>query len=125
MARGKTRQKIESDSAEDTGKSKIEVFTSPTCPHCPTALRLAKEVESERDDVKVIETSTGTQQGHRRAEQFNIMTVPTVFVKGPKHDIIGFRGPPMKKELLHAIDISLGLSKLPEKKQGFLSRIFG
>ncbi len=125
MARGKSKPKIETDSAGDIGKSKIEVFTSPTCPHCPTALKLAKEIEATRDDVKVIETSTGTQAGHRRAEQFNIMTVPTVFVKGPKHDIIGFRGPPMRKELIHAVDISLGLSSLPEKKQGFLNKIFG
>jgi len=32
-------------------KSKIEVFTSPTCPHCPSAVKLAKELEQERDDV--------------------------------------------------------------------------
>lgn len=115
----------EETSPDDTSKSKIEVFTSPTCPHCPRAVKLAKEIEAERDDVKVIETSTGTMSGHKRAETFNIMTVPTVLVKGPKHDIIGFRGPPMKKELNHAIDISLGLDNMPEKKQGFLSKIFG
>jgi hypothetical protein len=53
--------------SEMIGKSKIEVFTSPTCPFCPSALKLALEIEKERSDVKVLESSTGTNQGQRRA----------------------------------------------------------
>ena len=101
---------------------KIEVFTSPTCPHCPSAKMLAMQVQKERDDVKVIETSTATKQGSRRADLMNVMSVPTLFVKGPHFDRIGFRGTPSKDKLLEAIDISLGLKEW-EKPKTFVEKI--
>jgi|FLOH01.1.fsa_nt_gi thioredoxin 1 len=102
--------------------SKIEVFTSPTCPHCPSALNLAKQIEKERSDVKVIETSSISSQGRKRAQMYNVMSVPTVFVNGPHFDRIGFRGTPPKSKLLEAIDISLGLKEWTEPKS-FIERI--
>ncbi len=98
-------------------KVKIEVFTSPTCPHCHPALNLAKQIEKERDDVKVTELSTATPHGHRKAEQMGVMALPTIFVRGPAYpQDIGFRGLPSKKGLLKAIDISLGKAEWEEKK---------
>lgn len=102
--------------------TKIEVFTSPTCPYCPSAVKLAKEVEKERDEVKVIEQSTATKEGNRRAKLLNVMSVPTVFVKGPEFDRIGFRGTPPKDKLLEAIDISLGLKEW-EPPKSFLEKL--
>ena len=32
---------------------KIEVFTSPMCPHCPAAKRVVEEVVSEMEGVEV------------------------------------------------------------------------
>ncbi len=102
--------------------STIELFTSPTCPHCPPAKMLAQKVAKERDDVKVVETSVATKQGSKRAKTLNVMSVPTVFVKGPEFDRIGFRGLPPKDKLVEAIDISLGLKEWEEPK-GFFERI--
>lgn len=96
-------------------KSIIEIFTSPTCPHCPGALELAREVEQERKDVEVVELSTTTQEGIKKAQEFNVMTVPTIFVKGQEHnEILGFRGTPSKERLIKAVEISLGFKKAKE-----------
>jgi len=105
------------------GKCKIEVFTSPTCPHCHGAVKLAKEIEKERDDVRAVETSTITGYGRRRSKNLGIMALPTTIVKGPGYQgNIGFKGLPSKKGLLKAIDISLGKAEWGESK-GFLKRL--
>ncbi|MCK5282128.1 MAG: thioredoxin family protein [Nanoarchaeota archaeon] len=116
----KEERKIEEDAA--TGKVKIEVFTSPTCPHCHPALNLAKQIEKERDDVKVTELSTATPHGHRKAQQMEVMSVPTTFVTGSEYpQKIAFRGLPSKKGLLKAVDISLGKAEWEEPKGFFRS----
>jgi len=113
----------EKEAINSIGKVKIQVFTSPTCPNCHPALDLAKQIEKERDDVKVTELSTATPHGHRKAKQLGVMAVPTIFVKGPAYpQDIGFKGLPSKKGLLKAIDISLGKAEWEEKK-GFLKSI--
>ncbi len=91
-------------------KVKVEVFTSPTCPHCPAAVRLAKSVEERIPDViKVVETSSGTHFGFQRMKKFNIMATPTIIISGPAiHDKIGFRGTPSKEKLLKAISEASG-----------------
>ena len=116
------RKDKEEKAANLVGKCKIEVFTSPTCPHCHPALNLAKEIEKERDDVKVTEFSTATPQGRRKARQMEVTALPTIFVKGPSYpQNIGFRGLPSKKGLLKAIDISLGKAEWEEPKGFFKS----
>ena len=50
-------------------RSKITVFTSPTCPHCPGAVKLVKEVSRERDDVVVEVLSTATHKGSKKARE--------------------------------------------------------
>ena len=120
---GWKESKEEEEAINPIGKVKIQVFTSPTCPHCHPALDLAKQIEKERDDVKVTELSTATPHGHRKAEQLGVMALPTIFVKGPAYpQDIGFKGLPSKKGLLKAIDISLGKAEWEEKK-GFLKSI--
>ena len=117
------KESKEEETINPIGKVRIQVFTSPTCPHCHPALDLAKQIEKERDDVKVTELSTATPHGHRKAEQLGVMAVPTIFVKGPAYpQDIGFKGLPSKKGLLKAIDISLGKAEWEEKK-GFLKSI--
>lgn len=104
---------------------KIEVFTSPTCPHCPSAVMLAQNVAKERADVKVVISSTATSEGSKRARLMDVMTVPTIFVKGSEFDRIGFRGTPPKSKLLDAVDISLGIKSWPDKSdsKSFLQKI--
>lgn len=95
---------------------KIEIFTSPTCPNCPSAKNLVREIGKEIDDVKVVETTTATKQGSRRARSLNIMSVPTIFVTGPEFGRIGFRGLPPRQRLLDAIAIAKGEKKWEEPK---------
>jgi len=117
------KQDIQEEETQIVGKSKVEVFTSPTCPHCSSAAKLVREIGKERDDVRVVETSTATGYGQKRAKQLGIMAVPSVFVSGPAYaEHIGFKGLPSKKGLLKAIDISLGLAMWEEKK-GFFEKL--
>ena len=106
--------------------STINIFTSPTCPNCPPAVKLAKEVAQEREDTKVIEISTVTTIGQQLARKYEIMAVPTLLVGGPSNSQkIGLRGTPSKKDLIKAVEISLGLSQWEEKekKQGIMSKM--
>lgn len=107
-----------------SNKSQVEVFTSPTCPHCPSAYELVKQISSKREDIEVIPRSTVTEDGIQRARELQIMSVPTIIIKGPaSEEIFGFKGTPSETKLTEAIDISLGLkedkTKNPNLKTGF------
>jgi len=105
-------------------KSKIEVFTSPTCPYCPSAVKVANEVAKERADVIVEELDTYSDEGSRKALQFQVMTVPTVFVNGPMHnEILAISGVPSKEKLNELVDISQGKKIIREEKP-FLTRFW-
>ncbi len=97
---------------------KLEVFTSPTCPHCPHAVKVSEEVREEKPEIHIIETSTGTSDGMKRAQQYNIMAVPTVLVTGPESDQpIGLKGVPSRSSLVKAIEIAEGVRKFNEPKE--------
>ncbi len=92
---------------------KIEVFTSPTCPHCPSAVRLAKSIEKRIPDiVKAVETSSGSQHGYQRFKKFNVMATPTIIISGPAiQDKIGFVGTPSERKLVKAISEASGINE--------------
>jgi len=106
-------------------KAKIEVFTSPTCPHCPHAKKVVQELSKEREDIKFIETSTATHKGQKRSESLGVRSVPTLFIKGPGYpDRIGYVGTPSKSQLNKMVNIALGLESWEEeKKESFFSKI--
>lgn len=82
----------------------IEIFTSPTCVYCPSAKKLVAELAQEDKEIAVVEHSAATEEGRKRAQEFNIQSVPTIFVSGPAtKEILGFRGTPSKEKLLDAI----------------------
>ncbi len=56
----------------------IEVFTSPTCPHCPKALEMARQLAMEMPGIRVVEQSTATPQGYARAALYGVQAVPTI-----------------------------------------------
>lgn len=62
----------------------IEVFTSPTCPHCPRALEMARQLAMEMTGVQVVEQSTATPQGYAKAALYGVQAVPTVFINGKR-----------------------------------------
>jgi len=105
-------------------KAKIEVFTSPTCPHCPSAKKVAEDLAAERDDVKVIETSTYSKKGQKRAESMQIRSVPTLFITSSEYEgRIGHVGTPSKDRLTQMVNITLGLENWPEEKPSFVSKV--
>ncbi|NTV24391.1 MAG: hypothetical protein HGA85_08575 [Nanoarchaeota archaeon] len=102
----------------------IEVFTSPTCPFCPGAVKIAKELENERKEVTVKVYSTATPEGNKRAGHLDVRSVPTMFVTGPGYpDRIGYVGVPSRSGLTKMVNISLGKESWEEKEEGFISRI--
>ena len=103
--------------------AKIMLFTNQTCPHCNNAREVLKKLD--RDDFKVREISTSSPDGSKIAQQYGIMSVPTVFVKGPEHpEIIGLKGVPSEKELNKSIDVCLGKDKFKQDKKGFFRKLF-
>ena len=77
----------------------IEVFTSPTCPHCPRALEMAQILAAQVPDIniRVEEVSTDNPQGFAKAAMYNVQAVPMVFVNGKK----AFTGAPPTIEALY------------------------
>lgn len=86
---------------------KIEVFTSPTCPHCPPAVRTAKELLEENPELKErvewVEVSTATTDGQRKAMSYGIRGVPTIIFTNSKGEKGGVVGTPTKKKYLEII----------------------
>lgn len=104
-------------------EAKIEIFFSPTCPYCPAALKVAKELSKERDDFKITETNTWSEKGKKRAELYNVRSVPTLFITGNAFpDRIGYVGAPSKEKLSKMLDIATGKAKW-EEQEGFFSRL--
>ena len=81
----------------------VEIFTSPTCIYCPSAKKIVGEIADEQN-ITVFEHSAATEEGRKRAAEFGIQSVPTIFVSGPKtKEILAFRGIPSKEKLIEAI----------------------
>ena len=82
---------------------KIEVFYSDTCPYCPAAMELVREVSAKFSDIIVEEVNTSTSEGATRAGGYQIFTVPTIVINGK----VSFVGVPDKKELIEAVETKL------------------
>ncbi len=78
----------------------MEVFTSPTCPHCPNALLMARQVAAQMAGLQVIELSTATPQGYAKAALYGVQAVPTIFING-KRAFVG--APPSIEALRQAV----------------------
>jgi len=86
---------------------KIEVFTSPTCPHCPAAVRATKEFLQENPDiaerVKWKEMSTASAEGSRKARAYGIRSVPTIILTNRRGQKGGYVGAPTKRAYMKII----------------------
>lgn len=78
----------------------IEVFTSPTCPHCPRALEMARQLAMHMPGIQVVEQSTATPQGFAKAALYGVQAVPTVYING-KRAFVG--APPSIEALRQAV----------------------
>ncbi len=79
----------------------IEVFTSPTCPHCPRAFFLARQLAMQMPGIQVVELSTATPAGYAKAALYGVQAVPTIFING-KRAFVG--APPSIEALRQAVN---------------------
>jgi len=91
----------------------IEVFTSPTCPHCPAAVKATKELFQKypelKNDVTWKEISTGTPSGYKKAVSYGISAVPTIIITNLKtNERFGTIGVPSDKKYLDIIYKCMG-----------------
>ncbi|MHA1384939.1 MAG: thioredoxin family protein [Candidatus Helarchaeota archaeon] len=78
-------------SEKETEKVKIEIYESPTCPHCPVALRMLHNAKKiYKDDIEIIDINISTQNGQMLAQLNNITGTPTIFING----VLKFQGEP-------------------------------
>ncbi|ODS39021.1 MAG: hypothetical protein A7316_00670 [Candidatus Altiarchaeales archaeon WOR_SM1_86-2] len=101
---------------------KIEVFTSPTCPHCPSAVRATREVLNENPELKRRiewrEMNTVKPNARRKARSHGIRGVPTIILTNTKTgETAGITGTPCKKRYLEVIYETIG-EKPPDTKEG-------
>jgi small redox-active disulfide protein 1 len=77
---------------------KIEVFTSPTCPHCPAAVKATEMLVEQNPDlaekIKWKEMSTASEEGSKKARSYGIRGVPTIVVTNEKGEKTAYVGAP-------------------------------
>jgi predicted DsbA family dithiol-disulfide isomerase len=108
-----------------TQRAKIEIITSPTCPNCPPAKNAVAKFSLDRDDVKVVELSTATQKGSKRARSLDVRSVPTLIITGPGTDErIGYVGIPTQDQLNRMVSIAKGTENWEQEqpKENIVSR---
>lgn len=77
---------------------KLEVFTSKTCPHCPSAVTVAQKVKDQLGDELDFQ-HLDVDENIDKVRQYQLMSVPTIVIDGK----IAFIGAPSEEELLQSI----------------------
>ncbi len=76
------------------------LFTSPTCPHCPSAKRFGKEYFADKDDVEYYELDATDPRSSEPAQFFQVQSVPTFILVGPGQETsIGVSGTPSSEHM--------------------------
>ncbi len=99
----------------------IEVFTSPTCPHCPAAIKVTKEILDKNPELKARvewrEMNTAKSHAKRRARNYGIRSVPTIILTNTKTgEKSGVTGAPSSRKYLKIIYDVLG-EDIPRSNQ--------
>jgi glutaredoxin-like protein len=61
----------------------LQVFTTPTCPYCPPAVRMAYQFAMESDGVRA--DGIEATEFPDLAQQFQVMAVPRTIINGKSH----------------------------------------
>ena len=81
---------------------KVEVFSTNSCPHCPSAIdaaQVAKDKLGDAIDVEVVKIDE-SKENYERAIQYQIMAVPTIVINGE----VAFVGEPREDELIEKLE---------------------
>lgn len=115
----------------------IEVFTSPTCPHCPNAIKATKQLFENHPELKkdVIwkEISTASPIGYKKARSYGIQGVPTIIISNLNtNEKFGIVGAPSEKKYLETVykimgkeqpkDTNINQDKNKESKKSFIDK---
>jgi small redox-active disulfide protein 1 len=79
----------------------LELFTSPTCPHCPTAKRIVGNAVKQMEDVLLIERDVSIPENANIAKEYGISGVPTLVINN-KYRITG--APRSEDEVIRVIE---------------------
>lgn len=78
-------------------KVQIEIYTSPTCPYCPAAIRMVqKAVDLYDNALEVTKIDVTTPDGQQLAAFYQVQATPTIVINGE----VKFRGPPPSETVL-------------------------
>ncbi len=69
----------------------LELFTSPTCPHCPAAKKIAENVVKQMEGALLIERDVSLPENADTAARYGIRGVPTIVING-KYQMAGVPG---------------------------------
>ena len=75
---------------------KIEVFTSPTCPHCPGAVQVVEEAKAKLGD----EIDIADPANRDLAIDYGVHAVPAIAI----NNSLAFIGAPTLEELLERLE---------------------
>jgi small redox-active disulfide protein 1 len=81
---------------------KVEVFSTNSCPHCPSAIeaaQVAKDKLGDAIDVEVVKIDE-SNENRERAINYQIMAVPTIVIDGE----VAFVGAPYDHELIEKLE---------------------
>lgn len=81
---------------------KVEVFSTNSCPHCPSAIdaaQVAKGKLGDAIDVEVVKIDE-SEENRQRAIDYQIMAVPTIVINGE----VTFVGAPTDAELIEKLE---------------------
>ena len=73
---------------------KVEVFTSKTCPHCPSAVAVAQKVKDQLGDELDFQ-HLDVDENIDKVREYMIMSIPTVVIDGK----VAFIGAPSEEQL--------------------------
>jgi len=82
--------------------SRIILFASRTCPHCPLAEKMLKELGLEYDKVLADD-----EDGFSLAQEYGVLALPTVIIRkrdGTFASIVGLSGN-FKSKVLEALSV--------------------
>ena len=81
---------------------KVEVFSTNSCPHCPSAIdaaQVAKDKLGDAIDVEIIKIDE-SEENRKKAINYQIMAVPTIVIDGE----VAFVGAPSDVELIEKLE---------------------
>lgn len=64
----------------------LKLFTQPSCPRCPAAKAVVKQIEHK---VKVEQYDIKTEDGLAEALEYNVMATPSIVILDHEKNVLG------------------------------------